>query len=103
MLKRALPLVGAAVALLVLIRIIRALNPEIQRLLDAFPDDGPPAHEVPIEQARMAHITETKVLAGEGVPVDHVADDGDRGVCPCGSTSPRARAGPSPICTAAAG
>ena len=32
----------------------------------------------------MAHITETKVLAGDGVPVDHVQDDGDRG---------RARAG----------
>jgi acetyl esterase len=50
------------------------VNPEIQAILDAFPDDGPPAHEVPIEQARMAHLTETRVLAGEGVPVDHVSD-----------------------------
>jgi len=56
------------------------VNPEIQALLDAFPDDGPPAHEVPIEQARMAHITETKVLAGDGVPVDHVEDTEIAGV-----------------------
>lgn len=57
-----------------------ALNAEVQRILDALPEDGPPAHEVPIEQARVAHLTETEVLAGEGVPVDHVADDEIAGV-----------------------
>ncbi|MBE2316320.1 alpha/beta hydrolase [Solirubrobacter sp. CPCC 204708] len=56
------------------------MNPELQRILDAFPQDGPPAHEVPIEQARTAHLTETEVLAGEGVPVDHVRDDEIAGV-----------------------
>jgi acetyl esterase len=35
---------------------------------------------VPIEQARMGHLTETEVLAGKGVPVDHVADEEIAGV-----------------------
>lgn len=56
------------------------MNPEVQRILDALPDDGPPAHEVPIEQARQAHLTETEVLAGEGVAVDRVFDDEIAGV-----------------------
>ena len=56
------------------------MNPEIQKILDAFPDDGPPPHEVPIEQARAAHITETAVLAGEGVHVAHVRDETIAGV-----------------------
>jgi acetyl esterase len=56
------------------------LIPEIQRVLDALPEDGPPAHEVPVEQARTAHLTETEVLAGEGVPVDRVADEELAGV-----------------------
>lgn len=56
------------------------MNPEIQRILDALPDDGPPPEEVPIEQARMAHLTETEVLAGEGVPVARVADEELAGV-----------------------
>ncbi len=56
------------------------MDPELQRILDAFPDDGPPAHEVPIEQARMAHLTETEVLAGEGVPIARVADEEIAGV-----------------------
>ncbi len=56
------------------------LAPEIQQILDAFPDDGPPPHEVPVEQARAAHITETAVLAGEGVPVAHVRDESIGGV-----------------------
>lgn len=56
------------------------MNPEVQRILDALPADGPPAHEVPIEQARQAHLTETEVLAGEGVPVERVFDDEIAGV-----------------------
>lgn len=56
------------------------LNDEVQRILDALPDDGPPAHEIPIEQARQAHITETAVLAGEGVPVERIADEEIAGV-----------------------
>ena len=64
------------------------LDPEIQQILDGFPDDGPPAHEVPIEQARAAHITETDVLAGEGVPVDERRRRRRSPACPCASTSP---------------
>jgi len=56
------------------------IDPELQQILDAFPDDGPPAHEVPIELARAAHVTETAVLAGEGVPVDRVHDGEIAGV-----------------------
>jgi acetyl esterase len=36
--------------------------------------DGPPAHEVPVEQARAAHIAETEGLAGRGPDVDSVRD-----------------------------
>ena len=50
------------------------MNPEIQAIRDAWPRGGPPAEEVPIEEARAAHLTETEVLAGEGVPVDRVED-----------------------------
>ena len=39
---------------------------------------GPPAHEVPVEQARAGHAAETEHLAGEGVAVARVRDD-DRG------------------------
>jgi acetyl esterase len=56
------------------------LDPEIQQILDGFPGDGPPAHEVPIDLARAAHITETAVLAGEGVPVYNVKEDVIAGV-----------------------
>jgi acetyl esterase len=50
------------------------VNPEIQAIRDAWPRDGWPAHEVPVEQARAAHLAETAALAGDGVPVDHVED-----------------------------
>jgi acetyl esterase/lipase len=53
------------------------LNPEIQAILDGIPDDE---GEFAIDQARAAHITETAVLAGEGVPVDAVRDDEIAGV-----------------------
>jgi acetyl esterase len=56
------------------------IDPEIEQILDALPDDGPPAHEVPVEQARAAHSAETKALAGDGVPVAHVRDDEIAGV-----------------------
>ncbi len=36
---------------------------------------GPPAHEVPVEQARAGHAAETEHLAGEGVAVARVRDD----------------------------
>ena len=36
---------------------------------------GPPAHEVPVEQARAGHAAETEHLAGEGVAVARVCDD----------------------------
>ena len=43
------------------------LNPELQRLLDAFPDDGPPAHEVPSSRRAMAHIDRDRAPRGGGV------------------------------------
>jgi acetyl esterase len=50
------------------------LNPQLQAILDAMPADGPPPHEVPVEQARAAHIAETEGLAGRGPDVAHVED-----------------------------
>jgi acetyl esterase len=58
-----------------------SLDPELQRLLDAMAaEPGPPAHEVPVTQARMAHLAETEYLAGQGRPVAHVSDDTAGGV-----------------------
>ena len=38
-----------------------SLDAELQQILDAWAaDDGPPAHEVPVEQARAAHLAETE-------------------------------------------
>ncbi len=42
---------------------------------------GPPAHEVPVEQARAAHSAETEVLAGRG-PEVHSVHDTDAGGIP---------------------
>jgi acetyl esterase len=41
---------------------------------------GPPAHEVPVEQARASHAAETEHLAGEGVAVALVGDEEVAGV-----------------------
>jgi acetyl esterase len=35
---------------------------------------GPPAHEVPVEQARAGHEAESEVLSGPGEPVEEVRD-----------------------------
>jgi acetyl esterase len=57
------------------------LDPELQGILDALvADDGPPAHEVPVELARTAHLAETEHLAGEGPAVAGVRDDTVAGV-----------------------
>ena len=54
-------------------------TPSCKRILDAMPAaDGPPAHEVPVEQARAAHVAETEHLAGRGPDVAHVRDDDRR-------------------------
>jgi acetyl esterase len=51
------------------------LEPGIQKVLDAMNAiEGPPAHEVPIEQARAGHEQETAELSGPGDPVAHVED-----------------------------
>ena len=68
------------------------LNPELQAILDGFGEDGPPAHEVPVDMARAAHIAETAVLAGEGVPVDDVCDHELAGV-PVRTYSPQRASG----------
>ena len=57
-----------------------SLDPELQRLLEAMDGDGPPAHEVPVDQARAAHLAETEHLAGKGPPVAQVRDDTAAGV-----------------------
>ncbi|WP_028066297.1 alpha/beta hydrolase [Solirubrobacter soli] len=58
-----------------------SLDAELQAVLDGWAAlDGPPAHEVPVEQARAAHLSETEHLAGEGPAVAHVADDEVAGV-----------------------
>ena len=55
-------------------------------------DDGPPGHEVPVEQARRAHLSETEQLAGAGVEVARVRDDTAAGV-PVRSYEPDAAVG----------
>jgi acetyl esterase len=58
-----------------------SLDGELQEILDAWAaDPGPPAHEVPVEQARRAHLAETEYLAGEGPAVAHVEDTTAGGV-----------------------
>jgi acetyl esterase len=51
------------------------LHPEIQAVLDgmnAVP--GPPAHEVPVAEARAAHAAETELLSGPPEPIAVVRD-----------------------------
>jgi acetyl esterase len=51
------------------------MDPDIQKVLDGMNAlEGPPAHEVPVEQARAGHEQETKVLAGPGEEVGAVED-----------------------------
>ena len=70
---------------------------------------GPPAHELPVAEARANHLAETEALCGDGEPV---AEEIDLAV-PCGGGEipvrayvPRGGAAPYPVivgCTAAAG
>jgi acetyl esterase len=51
------------------------LDPGIQKILDGMNAlEGPPAHEVPIEQARAGHEMETEQLSGPGEEVGEVRD-----------------------------
>ena len=51
------------------------LHPEIQTILDGMnAGTGPPAHELPIEQARAGHVAESVELCGPGEPVAEVRD-----------------------------
>jgi acetyl esterase len=51
------------------------LAPGIQKVLDGLNAlEGPPAHEVPIEQARAGHEQETAQLSGSGEEVGEVRD-----------------------------
>jgi acetyl esterase len=51
------------------------LTPEIQAHLDQMnATPGPPAHEVPVAEARAAHTLETERLTGPGEPVAEVRD-----------------------------
>ena len=52
-----------------------ALEPGIQKILDAMNAlEGPPAHEVPVDQARAGHEQETEQLAGPGEEVGEVKE-----------------------------
>ena len=51
------------------------LHPEIQAILDEMnAAPGPPAHEVPIAEARAAHAAESERWSGPGEPVAEVRD-----------------------------
>jgi acetyl esterase/lipase len=51
------------------------LLPEIQAILDEMnATPGPPAHEVPVAEARAGHVAETEWLSGPGEPVAEVRD-----------------------------
>ena len=51
------------------------MDPGIQKVLDGMNAlDGPPAHEVPVEQARAGHEQETALLSGPGEEVGEVRD-----------------------------
>jgi acetyl esterase len=51
------------------------LDDEIQPMVDLMnAAPGPPAHLVPIAQARAAHVRETELLSGPGEPVAEVRD-----------------------------
>ena len=51
------------------------LTPEIQAVLDEMnAAPGPPAHEIPVDEARAAHSEEAARLCGEGEPVAEVRD-----------------------------
>jgi acetyl esterase len=51
------------------------MEPGIQKVLDGMNAlEGPPAHEVPVEQARAGHEQETQQLAGPGEEVGEVED-----------------------------
>jgi acetyl esterase len=56
---------------------VSPLEPGIEKILDgmnALADEGPPAHEVPVAQARAGHEQETQQLAGPGEEVGEVKD-----------------------------
>jgi acetyl esterase len=51
------------------------LDPEVLAVLDAMnATPGPPAHEVPVAEARAAHAAETERLCGRGEPVAEVRE-----------------------------
>jgi acetyl esterase len=51
------------------------LDPKIEQVLAAMlVAPGPPAHLIPVEQARVNHRLETRELCGEGPPVAEVRD-----------------------------
>ena len=85
------------------------LDPEIQPLLDVMnAAPGPPAHLVPIDQARAANDAEIAELSGTGPEVAEVRDvevPGPGGPIPVRVFRPPAtdRSPSSPTCTAAAG
>ncbi len=51
------------------------MDPGIQKVLDGMNAlEGPPAHEVPVDQARAGHEQETELLGGPGEEVGNVED-----------------------------
>jgi acetyl esterase len=61
---------------------------------------GPPAHELPVEQARANHLAETESLCGDGEPVAEEIDltvPGPAGDIPVRAYVPRGGAAPYPV------
>jgi acetyl esterase len=80
---------------------LTALDPEIQTVLDGMlAAGGPPAHEMPVAQARTNHLAETDALCGDGEPVARERDlvvPGPAGSIPVRAYVPEGGRAPLPI------
>ena len=77
------------------------LDPEIQPIVDLMnAAPGPPAHLIPVEQARATHDRDTEIMSGPGPEVAEVRDvevPGPGGPIPVRVSIPAADAGPLPL------
>jgi acetyl esterase len=77
------------------------LHPDIAKVLAGMlAAPGPPAHELPVEEARINHVNETLALCGEGAPVAQereLAIPGPGGDVPARAFVPEVEGGPPPI------
>jgi acetyl esterase len=80
---------------------VSGLHPDIARVLEGMlAAPGPPAHELPVAEARVHHVNESKALGGEGEPVADERDllvPGPGGDVPVRAYVPSAGGPPPPI------